>query len=128
MDRDSSISKRWEIWLRDFSMFVVANGIADEDNTRKRALLLYMAGSRIREIFATLPDTGGDDDFNTAKTKLTEYFKPQQNKRYEVYKFRQLRQNNDESLDQFHTRLRTTATTCEFTDPDSEIEQQIIVG
>ena len=33
-----------------------------------------------------------------------------------------------ETLDQFHTRLRTLAQTCEFTSPDFEIEEQIIIG
>ena len=122
----SSVSKRWETWLKEFSMYVVANGITDD--TRKCALLLYMAGSRVREIFDTLTDTGADDAFGTAKTKLTEYFKPQENKRYEIYKFRQLQQEDGESLDKFHTRLRTVSTICSFTDVGLEIEQQIIVG
>ena len=85
----SSVSERWETWLKEFSMYVVENGITDD--TRKPALLLYMAGSRVREIFDTLIDTGADDAFGTAKTKLTEYFKPQENNRYEIYKFRHLR-------------------------------------
>jgi hypothetical protein len=33
-----------------------------------------------------------------------------------------------ETLDQFHTRLRTLAQTCEFASPDFEIEEQIIIG
>ena len=122
----SSISKRWNTWLSEFSMFIVANGITDD--TRKRALLLCMAGSRVREIFATLSDTGEDKDFTLAKIKLTDYFKPQENKRYEIYKFRQLWQHDDESLDAFHTRLRTMTTNCEFANVELEIEQQIIVG
>ena len=98
----SSVAKRWEIWLNDFTMFITANAITD--NARKRALLLYMGGSRVREIFSTLQDTGDDDNFDTAKTKLNEYFAPQKNKRYEIYQFRKMKQEDGESLDTFHTR------------------------
>ncbi len=77
------------------------------DSQRKRALLLYQAGQRVREIFRQIPDTGNDDDYDVAKTKLKEYFEPQQNRRYAVYRFRQAHQEAHETLDQFHTRLRT---------------------
>ena len=90
----SSIAKRWETWMEDFVMFLTANAITDVP--RKRALLLYMAGSRVREIFSTLQETG--TDFDTAKTKLGEYFAPQKNRRYEIYKFRKMKQGEGESL------------------------------
>ena len=122
----ASISARWRQWLNDFDTFLLASGI--RDNRRKRALLLYQAGSRVREIFAQLPDTGEDDDYSAARTKLTEYFEPQKNTRYEVYKFRQTRQEVGETLDTFYTRLRKLSVNCEFADADFEIEEQIIIG
>lgn len=70
-------------------------------------------------------DTGNDDNYEVAKAKLKEYFYPQKNRRYEVYRFRQAMQKTDETLHEYHTRLRTMAATCEFND---EIEQQIIIG
>ncbi len=89
---------------------ILASGITDLQ--RKRALLLYQAGQPVRQI----PDTGNDDDYDVAKTKLKEYFEPQQNRRYAVYRFRQAHQEAHETLDQFHTRLRTLAQTCSFND------------
>ena len=41
----------------------------------------------------------------------------------EVYRFRKSTQEHNETLAQFHTRLRT----CEFNDVDFEIEEQIII-
>ena len=122
-DIGSSISKRWETWIGELKMYLVASGI-----TRKRALLLYLAGRRVREIFANVTGTGEDDNFDTAITKLTEYFTPLKNRRYEVYRFRQLTQGDNESLDAFHMRLRAASSNCEFTNVDFEIEQQIITG
>ena len=122
----ASLATRWRLWLRDFDTFLLASGITDAK--RQKALLLYQAGPRVREIFAQLPETGGEDAFVLAKEKLTEYFEPQQNKRYEVYRFRETKQGNTETLDSFHTRLRNMAKTCEFADETFEIEEQIIIG
>ena len=122
----TSLATKWNNWQSDFDMYLTASGITDP--TRKRALLLYQAGPRVREIFKQIPDTGTSADYDTAKEKLKAHFDPQKNKRYEVYRFRQATQESNETLDQFHTRLRTMAKTCEFTDIEFEIEEQIIIG
>ena len=51
---------RWRTWLVDFKMFLAASNITNK--TRQRALLLYQAGPRVREIFGQFPDPGTDDD------------------------------------------------------------------
>ena len=65
----ASLAAKWETWLSDFSMFLIASGIADE--TRQRALLLYQAGSRVCEMFKQIPDTVNAGDYSIAKEKLT---------------------------------------------------------
>jgi hypothetical protein len=122
----TSLSTRWNNWQLDFEMYITASGITD--SKRKRALLLYQAGPRVSEIFKQIPETGTDTDYNIAKQKLKAYFDPQKNRRYEVYRFRQTTQEHNETLDQFHTRLRTMPETCEFADVEFEIEEQIIIG
>ena len=127
-DVGASVGPRWKTWLADFETCVTANDITDDK--RKRALLLYQAGSRVREIFRQLQDTGEDKDYKKAVDKLNEYFEPQKNRLYEVYKFRQAKQEEGETLDQFHTRLRSLSQTCEFADAslDFEIMIQIVIG
>ena len=68
-------------------MYILASGITNPK--RKRALLLYQADSRVREIFRSLPDTGPDEAYDTTKQRLKEYFDPQKNWRYEVIQLRQ---------------------------------------
>lgn len=66
------------------------------------------------------------NDYDTAiKAKLKIYFEPQENRRHEVYCFRKAVQEPRETLDHFHTRLRTLAQTCEFADQEFEIDEQI---
>ena len=125
----ASVAARWKLWLHDFDTFLVASGIRDAK--RQKALLLYQAGPKVREIFNHLSDVDGEGDkdtFATTKAKLIEYFKPRKNRRFEVYRFRETRQGDQESLDTFHTRLRQISSTCEFENIDFKIEEQIFIG
>ena len=99
-----------------------------DDPTRKRALLLHYIGPSAFDVFETLSDTGDDKDYKTAMERLTEHFTPQGNVEYEIYLFRQARQQPQETLDQFVTRLRQLASSCEFASVDKEIKSQIILS
>ena len=121
---DGAIAQHWRKWIKRLENLFVAAAITDKK--RQRTLLLYYAGEEVCEIFETLVDTG--DDFTTAKEKLTEYFDPKKNVEYEIYTFLQARQNPDESMNAFHSRLRQLSATYEFDDVDKEIKSQIILS
>ncbi len=88
-------------------------------------MLLYYAGEEMQDMFETIPENGASGDYDKAVEVLTEYFKPSINVEYEVYVFRQAKQKTGETIDTFHTRLRQLATTCEFSNPEREIQSQI---
>ena len=96
------------------------------DPTQKRALLLYLSGLDVQELFDTLPDTGEDKDFELAVKKLIDNFAPKQNTDFEICKFRQAIQSPEENLEAYHTKLRKLAATCNFENPSEEIKRQII--
>ena len=83
----SSLSQRCNVWIKRFQRFIVAMVI--KDPTRRRALLLYLAGPEVKPIFDNLPDTGESKDFEKAVEKLAEYFSPKMNIMYETHVFRQ---------------------------------------
>ena len=126
------LATRWRTWITDFEMYLLASGITDV--TRKRAHLLYQSGSLVREICNQLPPLVTEEneepgnEYETTKAQLIAYFEPPKNRRYEVYRFRQTTQAASETLDQYRTRLRAMAQTCEFQDVDFEIEEQVIIG
>ena len=122
----STVAQRWEKWLKRFKRYLVAMNITAK--ARQRALLLYAAGPEVETIFDTLPENGDDDDFELACQKLTEYFSPSKNLSFETYKFRQAKQQESETLDAYYTRICTLAASCEFTDVNKELKQQIIEG
>ena len=122
LSEPSSLSQRWKSWTKRFQTYVAALGI--KDDKQKRALLLYQAGEATQEIFETLEDTG--EDYKTAKEKLDEYFSPKKNVDYEIFQFRKATQQPGETIDQFVTRLRKLAATCEFHDASREIKSAVI--
>ena len=100
----TNTSARWTQWIQRFNTYLVASNV--KDNARKRALLLYQAGPEVHEIFKTLPDTGDEKNYEAAVNSLTAYFEPEKNRIYQTYMFRQASQQDNETIDEFHTRLR----------------------
>lgn len=122
--REPAVDTRWKKWCARLENLLV--GLDIKDDKRKRALLLHYAGEEVNEIFDTLPDTS--DDYATALDKLNGYFAPKKCTEFEVYKFRQAKQETSEKIDPYHTRLRKLCENCEFADNDKEIKSQIIQG
>ena len=95
--------------------------------TRKVIEFFNIQSLMQQPFFKTLSDTYTDKDYEVALEKnLNAYFEPQKNMLHETYLFRQARKENNETLAQFHVRLRRLAERCEFRDlTDFEIELQI---
>ena len=87
---------------------------------------MHYAGPGVDDIYDALP-TSSNEDYKTVVEKLNQYFSPQTNVAFEVFNFRQAKQKPDESLDSYHTRLRRLSQTCEFSNPDKEIKDHIIL-
>ena len=91
--------------------------------------MLHTAGLNVRDIYFTLTEEGGSHSYQKAKATLNKYFKPQANVPYERLCFRETSQRANETVEQFVTRLRQKAHTCEFGDAatvDDQIRDQVI--
>lgn len=129
VDSDDSAGVRWTKWVSRFRNLMVAVNIVDRK--RQRALLLHYAGEEVNDILDTLPDAEaaeGEDPFEKAVTALNKFFTPKQNIEYQIYTFRQSKQQTDEPLTAYYTRLKQLATSCSFDNVDREIKSQIIQG
>ena len=84
---EAAVDSRWKKWLGRLEIMLI--GMDVKDAKRKRALLLHYAGE---DISTTLPDI--DETFDAAKQALTQYFAPQKSTEFEVYKFRQAKQES----------------------------------
>jgi len=118
-----SLSQKWLKWKDRFELYIEAVGV--EKDERKWAIFLHLAGPKVQEIFKTLSDTG--TDLETAIEKLDEYFLPKRNIAFERHVFRQAKQEDSERLDNYVTRLRQLAETCDYEDnTDDMIRDQIV--
>ncbi|XP_066963229.1 uncharacterized protein [Macrobrachium rosenbergii] len=78
----------------------------------------------IQEVIETLPPP--TDTLEDALRALDNFFSPKENKRYAKFKFKQVSQEVNEITDVFVTKLRKLAITCEFTDTEDVIIDQVI--
>ena len=109
--------------MRGFSYYLGAAGITQ--GAQKKSLLLHIAGPDVQELFDTLTvaaPSETEDVFDVALAALTKYFAPKANVAFERHVLRQTAQGPDESVDDFCTRLKGLASTCEF---DYEMETKL---
>ena len=127
---EGNVGARWKKWTTRFELFL--HGMNITSPSRKKSLLIHYAGEEVFNIYDTFtPAQKGDQTeqgYSTLTQSLSAYFEPQKNLAYEVYKFRQAKQETSESIDNFCTRLRHLSSTCEFADNDIEIKNQIVQG
>ena len=99
------------------------------DDDEQVATLFLVGGTRLEEIHSTLPantPNSANTEYKKAMHRLTTYFNPKRNTTIEIFKFCQAKQTNDETVEQFITRLRLLATYCYFADVDKELVRQVI--
>ena len=67
---NGSAGPRWQKWLGRLQRLLTGMNITAPKS--KRVLLLHYAGQAFDEIFDSLPDTGGNNDYDTTVTKLND--------------------------------------------------------
>ena len=127
---ESTVGTRWKRWHARLENLTAALNITQK--ARKKALLLHYAGEEVFNIYDSFTDEqkgiGSEDEYKSLIESFDAHFTPKKNLDFETFRFRQFKQNHDESIDCFHTRLRLQATRCEFAEVEKEIKAQIIQG
>ena len=79
-------------------------------------------------IAAVAPDADPavDNVYIATKRALDNHFNPQRNTEFEKYTFKTSKQQQGETIDAYHARLRSLAKYCDFSSVDSEIKSHII--
>ena len=87
---------RWRKWTSRFKNLMTAINVTND--ARQKALLLHYVGEETNDIFDTLvvpQPTEGEIHTDVAIRALTTHFAPKQNREFEVYKFRQAKQEKE---------------------------------
>ena len=127
------ISTNWASWVEEFEAFADSKGIfnlegADNENMRaqRKALLLYHAGARVREIQGTLTATARDN-YDHFRDHLNTYFTVAPNVTFQRHIFRKMIQMENETIVQYCARLRKAGGNgCNYNDLDNQIRDQIV--
>ena len=98
------MNQRWKRWLRGFQLYADGKGLTlvnrrGDNKIQLRALLLHSAGPEVQDIFYALPDTGGATNYDKTDKVLNDYFLRQVNIPYQRDQFREMRRNEDETVD-----------------------------
>ena len=125
----TSVGPRWRRWKRSFEFFLEAKGV--KKDSQRKALLLQCAGQDVQDIFDTLTDPGPvpehDSEYAKAMRSLDAHFAHQVNIPFERHQFRQAKQEESETADQFVLRLFQLSENCEFGGAKEEhIRDQLI--
>ncbi|CAB4006666.1 Transposon Tf2-9 poly [Paramuricea clavata] len=111
----ATLAQRWTTWKEEFELFVTASGISD--STQKRALLLHLAGPKVRDIFNnSIPEgaRGEAKDYNKAMDCLSDHFKMRKNVPMARQAFIAVKPNVGETINNFITRLQKLAEHCDY--------------
>ena len=124
----ATLAQRWITWRAEFELYVTASGISDP--TQKRALLLHLAGPRVRDIFNnSIPADvrGGVKDYDKAMDSLSEHFKLRKNAPMARQNFLAAKPSAGETINNFITRLQKLAEHCDYEgERDNQVRDRAI--
>ncbi|XP_041785955.1 uncharacterized protein LOC121601214 isoform X2 [Anopheles merus] len=138
----SDLRREWEEWHRAFELIVTLKKI--ETQSEKLAYMLARGGRGLQRIYFNLAAVPGEQhpravsipfkqlpvpEYDNAIKRLNHFFLGKRNERIELEVFRSLKQENEESVNQYVLRLRAQASRCDFQDRvTKEILHQITIG
>ena len=116
-------ASRWAIWLQSLEFYFAAAEITTD--ARKKALLLHYVGPTAQEVFVKtlqpqLVTKNLAESYANIIAAFKSHFQPTVNTEFEIFRFRQARQREDETMDQYAARLRALAAHCSFADIDGK--------
>lgn len=129
-DDSGTLHSKWLKWKRGFQIFLEASNVTDDK--KKLSSLLHYGGLDLQEIYYTHivnknAVTNNDTNVYVSTILLFDnYFSTQKNIMYERYLFRQLKQEDDETVNNFINRLKDHALKCYFDNSNDHIIAQII--
>ena len=118
----TTVAPRWKKYKRKFE--ILCEALAVTEDKQRVAMLLNYVGDDTFEIYGNILAPGAHT-YKDVVEAFDNRFKPQVNYSYERCIFRSMKQNDEETLQEFYIRIKQQASKCNFTNADQEIKQQI---
>ena len=91
--------------------------------------MLNYVGDEAYDIYDNLLVPGTPETYDNAIGLFDGHFNPKKNIEYEVYVFRKLKQNEDETMHQFYIRVKEQGKKCDFgAQLEKELKQQLVLA
>ena len=136
----------WEDWIEEYNRFRRATKNHLEDGDIQRDALIYtMGGKEANKIFKTfkfemktIPDPADrtktiqfqekDTDYDTLVQKFTDYFIPRRNLIYERSIFKERKQHEGETVEEYVRELQNLVKHCDYVDPEDQVRDCFVIG
>lgn len=114
--KSKNIRNNWKLFKQQWSNYEIASGLNKEEQEIRTATFLTVVGSQALEVYNTFQwDTEEEKTQLEVILKKFEYYcLPKVNITYERYLFNSRKQNENESIDEYVTALRSLAENCDF--------------
>ena len=127
LDETTAIATRLVKCKKRFENLLIALNVTND--SQKLALLLNYVGEECYDIYDNLLIPGTQESYRDAVRLFDGHFKPKSNISYEIYTFRRIKQNADETISKFFIRVKQQAVKCDFGENlDNETKQQMILA
>ncbi|XP_071057334.1 uncharacterized protein [Onthophagus taurus] len=114
LDFSNNPAETWVIWKQKFNLYMKASQKDNlEDESVKIAILLNVIGDEGLRIYNTFK-RDKDETLEKTMKQFEEYLIPKRNLVVETFKFNNLQQKEEQTIDAYITELRTQAALCEF--------------
>ena len=115
---------RWQKWTALLEDNCDWFGVTEADK-KVKALRIY-GGERVRDLVERLPEPEIEGDaFVKTMAELNAFSLPKKNRDVLVARFRNMRQNDHETIMQYYARIRPEAAKFEFHDTELEIKRHL---
>jgi len=114
MDPFDDSSETFELYIERFEMFIVANGITEDD--KKKATFLSLIGPKTYGLLRSLttPDKPKDKTFEALTQLLKNHLSPPPLEIAETYRFHQRNQLHGETVNEYIAKLKSLSEHCNF--------------
>ncbi|XP_050548028.1 uncharacterized protein LOC126909633, partial [Daktulosphaira vitifoliae] len=126
---DGNLAVNWRRFYQQFEIFLLASGSYEKPDEVKIAILLNVAGEKLVDIYNTFTfDRRTKRTYDNVITLFKNHFEPKKNIIFERFKFYSCNQEPDQSIGEYVTKLRTLASSCEFSETENMVRDKLIIG
>ncbi|RNA28783.1 Retrovirus-related Pol poly from transposon, partial [Brachionus plicatilis] len=122
-----TLGQRWETWLERFNLHLATMDLED-DSAKAKAVFLVLIGEEAYQVHKSLKKADNSETLEECYAFMNGHYTAKRSRFTERQIFRRATKNVEESMDEFHMRLRQLATYCQFKDLEEEILQQLVAG